>query len=278
MKKCCLCAIAPLLVAVAILLIAPAAPAQTQPASQPNFTISVGIFPTTFSTSSRLSTAENEGTEVDLEDELGFDNSASNVRVEGLWRFRPKHRLEFGYTSWRRTTEKEIDEQIQWGDLLFNVGANVKGVNNAQFIKLAYRYSLMKSDTTEVDVSAGFDTIWNKTTLSGEATITDDQGHEVTGQAEKRNDFVAPAPLFGVSVTHLFTPAVAGRLSTEYFQLTYNETTGKVLDARGSVDWYFGDRWGAGLGYSWVGYKVERERFDVQYDFSGPVLYFSYRR
>ena len=253
-----------------------ASPLAAQP--QSNLFIGLGVFPTSFSSSARLSSEQQEGTEVDLEHDLGFDSNASNIRLEGFWRFKPRHRLEFGYTSWRRTAEKTITEDIQWGDKHFEVGAAVQATNNAQFIKLAYRYSLYRTDRTEFDVSAGFDTVWNKASIEGEATIIGENGQEVTGFYEEENSYIAPAPVLGFSVSHLVIPTVLLRGSVEYFQATFEGTTGKILDFRGSADYLFNDTWGVGAGYTWVGYKVERERFDATYDFSGPLLYVTYRR
>jgi hypothetical protein len=265
-----------LLFAVALLLLA--APAFGQ-STNDDFTLSLGIFPTNFGTSAALSSddADQDPTEVDLENDLGFDNRLSNVRLEGLWRFRPKHRLEFAWTSWRRDTEKVIERQIVWRDKVFDAGVNVSAENNAQFIKLAYHYSLYRTDRTEFDVSGGFDIIWNTTTLAGEATLVG-EGGEASRFYEDEYDFVAPAPVIGIGVSHLITPQWLLRGTGEYFTATVDNTTAKVADFRGSVDWLFAQNWAAGLGYNYVGFKVERERFDAQYDFNGPILYFTWRR
>ena len=253
-----------------------ALPLAAQP--QSNLFIGLGVFPTSFSSSARLDSEQQEGTEVDLENDLGFDSNASNIRLEGFWRFRPRHRIEFGYTSWRRTSEKAITRDIQWGDKLFHVGAAVQATNNAQFIKVAYRYSLYKTDRTEFDVSAGFDTVWNKASIEGQATIVGENGQDVEGFYEEENSYIAPAPVLGFGISHLATPQILLRGSAEYFQATFEGTTGKILDVRASADYLFNATWGVGAGYTWVGYKVERDRFDATYDFSGPLLYVTYRR
>ena len=252
------------------------APLSAQP--QSDFVLSAGWFPTSFNSSARLSAEDIVGTDVDLENDLGLDTRAQNFRIEGLWRFRPKHSLEFGYTSWRRTAEHEIDRDIEWGENHFDAGAEIRAVNNAQFIKIAYHYSFIRTDRTELAATAGVDMVWNKTSLEGEGTITGSGGQEVSGFISEDYNYIAPAPVFGLSYGYMVRPDTLLRASAEYFQATFEDTTGKILDVRGSADYYFSPRYGAGLGYNWVGYKVERERFDGTYDFSGPILYFSYRR
>jgi hypothetical protein len=186
--------------------------------------------------------------------------------------------MDFGFTSWRRSSEKDLDREIQWGDYTFDVGGNVKAANNAQFLKLAYRYSFVRTERTEFDASIGIDAVWVKMSLEGEATLTGPGGSQTEGFYKEEEDFIAPVPVVGLSVTHMATDQWALRGSAEYFQATVDNTTGKVLDLRGSVDWLFTPTYGVGLGYTWVGYNVERNRFDATYDFSGPILYFTYRR
>ena len=252
------------------------APLSAQP--QSDFVLSAGWFPTSFNSSARLSAEDIVGTDVDLENDLGLDTRAQNFRIEGLWRFRPKHSLEFGYTAWRRTADHTIEREIEWGENRFDAGAEIRAVNNAQFIKLAYHYSFIRTDRTELAATAGVDMVWNKTSLEGEGTIVGSGGQEVSGFISEDYNYIAPAPVFGLSYGYMVRPDTLLRASAEYFQATFEDTTGKILDVRGSADYYFSPRYGAGLGYNWVGYKVERERFDGTYDFSGPILYFSYRR
>jgi len=253
-----------------------AAPLSAQP--QSNFSISLGWFPTNFSTSAVLSANDGKHSDVDLENDLGLNSNASNVRVEGFWRFAARHRLDYGYTSWRRSAEKTIDTPIDWQDRHYDVGARIKAVNNAQFIKLAYSYAIVRSDVTEFNVSGGFDTIWNRTSLEGEGSITGPNGSLQTGNYKTQENYIAPAPVFGANVSHLVATRTLVRGSAEYFRASVNGTTGKVLDLRGSADYLFTPTFSAGLGYNFVGYKVERAQFDAKYNFSGPLLYVSYRR
>jgi hypothetical protein len=258
----------------ALLLMAGIASAQPQS----NFSLSAGVFPTNFSTSAVLSSNNNSNNEdVDFENDLGLKSRLQNVRFEGFWRFASKQRFDFGYTRWRRAGDKTINFPIDWQDRHYDAGATLAVINDADFIKTAYSYSFIKNDTTDFAGSFGFDTIWNKTSIEGTGTLTGN-GQTVSGTYKTGTDFVAPAPLLGANVQHLFTPNWMGRASAEYFQVTYNKTTFKVADVRGSVDYLFGAAWGAGLGFNYVGFKVKRNQFDAKYDFSGPLFYVTYRR
>ncbi len=260
-----------------LLAIVAAASLYAQP--QNDFAISVGWFPTNFSSSARLSPSSGQGSDINLEDDLGFNTNVQNLRLEGFWRFKPRHRVDFAYTSWRRSAETTLARDIQWGDGAFGVGAHIAAKNNAQFIKLAYAYSLMRTETTDIALSAGFDTLWNTTTLEGDATVNGPNGGIVTGNYKGKKSYIAPAPVFGVNANYLATPKTLLRGTVEYFQVNnVQDTDFKIVDLRGSADYLFSPSYSVGLGYTYVAYKVGRPRFGGKYDFSGPLLYFAYRR
>ena len=250
--------------------------ATAQPKS--NLSLSLGVFPTNFSTSAILSNNDNTASgDVDMENDLGLDNRLQNVRLEGFWRFGERHRFDFGYTSWKRSAHKTIDIPIDWQDHHYNAGATLDVINNAQFIKTAYSYSFIRNDQTDFAGSFGFDTIWNKTSLEGQGSI-EGTNDTVSGTYKTDTNFVAPAPLLGVNVTHLFTPTWMGRASAEFFTVELNNTRFNVSDLRASADYLFGSSWGVGLGYNTVRYKVKRSQFDAKYNFGGPLFYVSWRR
>jgi len=248
-----------------------------QQTPQSNWAITAGVFPTSFASDARLASDVDPGNEVDLENDLGLESRLSNFRLEGMWRFKPRHSLLFAYTSWRRKAERNIDRTFDWQGNTYTTGTSIRALNNAQFIKLAYEYALKRTETTEIDFSAGVDTIWNKLSVEGQATFNGPNG-PVTGERKADTSFVAPAPVFGFNIVQMVTPKVPIRGSAEWLKVKVDQTTGTVLDLRGSADYLFTPAWGAGLGYNYVAYKIDRPRFTGKYDFSGPLIYVSYRK
>ena len=255
----------------------PGGAALAQQTPQSNFAITAGVFPTSFTSNARLSSDTDPGQNVDLENDLGLQSRLSNFRLEGMWRFKPRHSLLFAYTSWRRKADRNIDRTFDWKGNTYTTGTRIHALNNAQFIKLGYQYALKRTDTTEIDVSAAVDTIWNKLSVEGQATITGPNG-PVTGERKAGTSFVAPAPVFGFNFVQMVTPKVPIRATAEWLKVKVDKTTGTVLDLRGSADYLFTPAWGAGIGYNYVAYKIDRPAFSGKYDFSGPLIYVSYRR
>ena len=77
------------------------------------------------------------GTEVDWDQRFGLADS-HRFRVDGLWRFKPRHHLRFHYTDYSQTDRARIDKEIQWGDELIPVNSDVTGPLGFEIIELAY--------------------------------------------------------------------------------------------------------------------------------------------
>src|SRR5262249_45291858 len=65
-----------------------------------------------------------EGTNIDLERDLGLGNQTS-FRVDGLWRFGRHGRLDFGYAGWTRKNTHTLERTIDVGDHEYGIGASI---------------------------------------------------------------------------------------------------------------------------------------------------------
>ena len=72
--------------------------------------IGVGIFFVEEDTEVTLSPSGGLGTPVDFQDDLGFDEDEEVVRIIGHYRFKPRHRINFGYWDLSRDTTTNAPE------------------------------------------------------------------------------------------------------------------------------------------------------------------------
>ena len=78
------------------------------------------------------------GDDIDIEDTLGFSDDDTIWRLDGYWRFFKKHRLSFGYHQFNREASATLDEQLEIGDEIFDVGASVSSELNMGFYPIDY--------------------------------------------------------------------------------------------------------------------------------------------
>ena len=114
------------------------------------FQVSVGGFLVDLQTSARAARdGRLLGTIVQLEDDLGVDESLSTFRLDGFYRIRPAHTLEFGYFLIKREGRTAIEREIEFRDLTFDVGASLQTDFNTQLFKGAYRYTFVNDGRSE---------------------------------------------------------------------------------------------------------------------------------
>jgi len=187
------------------------------------------------------------GTEVDWDQRFGLADS-HRFRVDGLWRFRPRHHLRFLYTDYSQTDGARIDKEIQWGDELIPVNSDVTGRLGFEIIELAYEYTVLKRPTYEVAASLGV----HYTALSAEliATLTSAGAGSRTVGGEAPVD--APLPVVGLRGLWHLGKNVYLDAQVQYFSLTVNDIAGSLGydafevdvklrdgDFRGTVDWAY---------------------------------------
>ena len=102
----------------------------------------------------RLLSADGSGTELDPGD-LGFGESETKP-FDGLrWRFTDRWRFEGKYFSIDDSSRFQASEQIDWGELDFEVGANIKAKTETSITRFALGYSFINSDRVELGAGTG---------------------------------------------------------------------------------------------------------------------------
>ena len=82
----------------------------TRPLLSANGNIRVGALFTDFDTQIRLDSAIGLGTLILAEDDLGLRSNSSVARIDGFFRWKPKHRVEFGFMRIRREATQVVEE------------------------------------------------------------------------------------------------------------------------------------------------------------------------
>jgi len=82
----------------------------------------------------------NQGTTIDLEDDLGFDNNEAVLSLSAARTIGRRHHLELHYLEVDRKGFTESDRELQWGDEVFPVGASLASTYDAEFVALLYTH------------------------------------------------------------------------------------------------------------------------------------------
>ncbi|MNK15786.1 hypothetical protein D3C87_339360 [compost metagenome] len=245
------------------------------------FLFQLGYFLPSFDTKLRVDNDDGtRGDEVNLEKDLGFDHQETTILASATWRMSPRNRLSVGYFRFHRTATKVIDKQIEIGDEVYPVNAELQSDITLNIIPISYSYSFLKTDKWEVAGTLGVQ--WS--------TITFDiKGSASAGgpgaDAHVRADALAPLPLVGVDATYFMTKKwhVGGNLGVFYYKLGSANINfeGTVGNATLNTDYWFSNYVGAGVALNWFVLNLDaaekRWDGDFKYSYFGPQIYLTGR-
>lgn len=268
-----------LFMAVILLFAAPVFASGESAVGKDKFKLSVGGFFPAIDSQLKVDSKEfGKGTEIDLEDDLGFNEDVNLFRIEGYWRFAPKHRLYLGYYGFGRDTQKTLETEIEWDDKIFEVGVEIYSEWDIDFVYGKYGYSFIQGDKWEVSGSLGLYYLKNVIRIRGEARIEGNGGEgEVSKEVSEEASLELPIPLFGLTAEYYITPKwrVIGNVS--YFTISLNEWDGSIFDFSTNLEYLFHKNFGIGLGYLYFDADVERDRTKrvshLDYMYRGVQLY-----
>jgi len=219
-----------------------------------------------------------QGTRIDLEEDLGFDEDVSIVRLDGYWRFAKRHRLYFGYYGFDRDAIKTLEDQIRIADKLFDVGVSLYTNWEIDFLQASYAYSFIQTQKWELSGSFGVYYLDTAITLRGEGSISNGQGGWIiAGQVSEGESVGLPIPLFGLAAEYHITPKWRAKVGGRYFTLSIDEWSGSLLEASVNLEYLFHKNFGIGTGYTYFNVDVERDRetriSELDYTYNGVQIY-----
>ncbi len=234
------------------------------------FSLSIGVFFTDRNSDTRLDAASGTpGSDVDLENDFGLDNSDSVFRIDGYYRFKQKHRLDFSYFDLSRTSTAVLQRDIDWNGTLFPVNSSVDGDFDLAIYKLAYTWTFMQRDKGYLGLTGGLYIADFKTSVSAPAL----------GQREV-GDATAPLPVFGLRGEYNFSEKWSFRGSIEIFVLEYGDWDGSLYDIYAGIDYQLFEYVAIGLGINSVGLDIGVTKQDITGDldwrYDGGLLFFKF--
>lgn len=244
------------------------------------FSARLGGYVTDFETKMRADGQTEDGTRVDLERDLGLDQSNAIAMASLSWRPWDKH--EFGLSYYRDSSdaERRIERDIEFDGVVYQASSTVRAGLDLDAYDIYYVYWAMDRDSWVLGPRLGL--VWYSIglDLSLEADVN---GNPVgSGQVSSSVSADLPAPSIGGSWR--WVPGNSDwRLSADlgYFSADINDIDADVTFGRFGVEWFPWENWGASLDYTLrrIDADAQRTSFDGNFRFidSGLRLGVVYR-
>lgn len=246
------------------------------------FRIDAGAFLASFDTTLRIdnSNAPGQGTEINLEDDLDYDDSTVTYLFGGYWRFAKHHRLYASYFVFDRDSSAQLNKELEVGDEVFPVGAGIASEFNLKIIPIAYGYSFINNEKHELTGILGLHWFKADFSIAGYASAG-----STPVDADASADANVPLPVIGFSYEYRFTERwTAGAMA----QAFYLKASGSSLDFSGSLlnlgvktEYWLFKNVGIGAAVNYFNLDVDVEDSDwkgaLEYKYFGPQIYVSVR-
>ncbi len=240
--------------------------AAQEPADRERGAISFGAFISKPDTEARVAGDAGNGTDLNLEDDLGLESSTTILRIDGHWWMSRRNRLDASAFSFSRNGSRTIDETIDFGDETYQINTVVNSTSDVDIWKAAYTFAPVIKERGYLGLTAGLYVSQNALSLS-QATLGSVESEELT----------APLPVIGVRGQYAITDRIKLRGAVELFGIDTDDASGRLSDFNIGADYRLGKRFAVGLAYNKVAMNIAATDGDfngaLDWGYDGWLLY-----
>jgi len=223
--------------------------------------------------SSALVATPTAATEIDLEDDLGMDDSEILPAIYAGARLGGGFVIAAEYFSLNRDTTATISRNITVDNVTYPVNGSVSAGFGTDVYRLSIGYVFLGNETSELGVAIGVHATELEFEISGQGSVG---GAPVSNQV-RRKDVLAPIPTLGVFGSVEVAPRVILSGRADYLGLGIDDYDGSVLNLQASASYRIMDNVGIGVSYRYVDYDLDVEKDDYtaafDYQFNGPSVF-----
>ena len=211
------------------------------------FFIDVGIFyPERQFNISVDSTIPGPSDPIDFDAEIGARKSDELFSVNFGWRFGQKWQLETQYFAASGSRGAALEEDVEWGDIVFLAGSGVKAGQDFSVFRTFFARRFESGDEHEFGVGAGLH--WLKLGAYIEGNVMTGAGDA----AFRRESVsaVAPLPNIGAWYMHSLSPKWALKARVDWFGASFDIYDGTMTNASIGLNYQVFKNAGLGLNYN----------------------------
>ena len=209
----------------------------------------------------RISNNQGQGTLIDLEDDLGLDDSVASLRIQGHYRFNPEHRFIYSFADVSRDASNVVKRDIIFDDKVFPAGSLVAADFSIQLFKLLYAYSFFQNNKIDLSFSTGivgFD--------------LDAKLDSPLVEREEDSSFL-PLPVVGLRGMYAYNKKLVMTADIDYFKINEDNAEAEVIDWSLAIEYDVFKRIALGLAYGRFNLDGEKKDDNDKFDFDIEGLF-----
>lgn len=238
------------------------------------FRIGAGFYKVFNGTNVKIeSSSIDNGTEVDFEDDLGFNKSSQTFIADFEWRLSSRSRFNLSYYNSKRSADKVLDKTLVIGDETYEINTEVYAFIHSEFYRFSYGYAILSKPKYEVGLLIGTHTISTKMGIGA-------KGENANLERNKNYDFTAPLIDLGIWGGYAFNDRWAVKGEFNYFQIKIDNLEGKTLGYNLSGVYKVLKNLELSAGFSGLNFNVDLLKKNLAYDlnwgYNGMTLMAAY--
>jgi hypothetical protein len=221
----------------------------------------------------RVNGPQGEGTDVDAEDDLGLSKNTFQPRFDVRWRPGRRHELELGYQFARRSGDRTLNKDIEFGDTTFAAGLTVRSRLNTDQAFLTYRFAFTAKEKTQIGVGVGLGALLFDTGIDALASAASGgQADSVSYSAT--SSLVGPTASLGVYGRFLLGKAWYLEADLRGVKVAIDRFDAKVVEGGVGARYFVSSRVGIEGGYGISSITVDiAPKSDTSRSASGKIGY-----
>lgn len=197
------------------------------------------------------------------------DTTVTSFFGNVVWQGPERWSLGFKYFQAEVTSERVSDEDFTFGDITIPADTGFTADFTTDFYILNGYWDFYQSSNRAAGIGLGLYGMQLDLTLAAQV------GGESSAQVESA-DALAPLPVISAYYMHAFNEHLAMTLEGGWLGADIGDYDGDIVAASISLDYWFNDNWGLGLGYNYVDLDltVDEDIFDQYYKVKYDSFYF----
>lgn len=221
----------------------------------------------------------NINSDIDLEDDLGFDAEANTYFIDGVWRISKRNQIQVGYINIdREITHVRPARDITFRDRTFTINSEVDAFLDSWYLSADYGFAFVANPAVEFGVTIGVTLMKFETGID----LTANTGgiEPVSRDLADNAEFAAPIPLPGLFLNVRPHPRVELNGCVRLIKASIDKLDGSSWEGQFGGDVKVWANLGVGGAYYINNSNLDRDGHlwngGVEYDFSGPQIYVTF--
>jgi hypothetical protein len=245
-------------------------PMRTVPWFVERFKLTAGFFAPVNNTNIRVDGNNgNYGTDIDFENDLGFNKHTSTFLGDFQWRSSSRSRFDFSYYRLDRSSSATLQKTINFGNYTYNLGAQVDAYFNSNIYRISYGYAILSKPTYEAGLLIGAHVV--KFGIGLDAT-----GNNVSGSVQSNVGLTAPLPDFGLWGGWTMGKRWAVNAEVDYLGITIDNIQGRIIAYNAAVTYKPLKSLSFAAGYTGLNFKLDTDREKLnghlRWGYNGPSI------